>query len=128
LVRKQIRKYDRQARYVIETANVPFYADNISVRADGMLIVTGMDELQSWKACVLAKRSFCETGFTVMTFGSSQPLREVHLSCSSGHPSAASVAVQVGHTLYVGSAMKDRLPEMDLSVVTNTHSIKEGLR
>jgi alpha-beta hydrolase superfamily lysophospholipase len=44
-----------------------FYPDNISVRADGMLIVTAMDELQSWKACVLAKRSFCETGFTVMT-------------------------------------------------------------
>ena len=65
---KQIRKYDRQAGHVVETANVRFYPDNISVRADGMLIVTGMDELQSWKACVLARLSFCETGFTVVTF------------------------------------------------------------
>jgi hypothetical protein len=34
---------------------------------------------------------------------------------------APSVAVQVGNTLYVGSAMGDRLLEIDLSVVTNTH-------
>ena len=48
---KQIRKYDRQAGHVVETANVRFYPAN-SVRADGMLIVTGMDELQSWKRMV----------------------------------------------------------------------------
>ena len=36
---KQIRKYDRHAGHVVETANVPFYPDNIiSVRADGTLI------------------------------------------------------------------------------------------
>jgi hypothetical protein len=34
--------------------------------------------------------------------------------------SAASVAVQVGNTLYVGSAMGDRLLEIDLSVVKLT--------
>jgi hypothetical protein len=59
---KQIRKYDRHFGHVVETANVAFYPDNISVRADGVLVVTGMDELQSWKACVLAKCSFCQTG------------------------------------------------------------------
>ena len=37
---------------MVETANVRFYRDNTSVRADGMLIVTGMDELQSWKRMV----------------------------------------------------------------------------
>jgi hypothetical protein len=41
--------------------------------------------------------------------------------------SAASVAVQVGNTLYVGSAMGDRLLEIDLSVVTK-HTLKDGLR
>jgi hypothetical protein len=111
---KQIRKYDRQAGHVVETANVPFYPDNISVRADGMLIVTGMDELQSWKACVLAKRSFCETGFTVMTVDPvNLDVRPLY-HAPPGILSAASVAVQVGNTLYVGSAMEDRLLEIDL--------------
>jgi hypothetical protein len=41
--------------------------------------------------------------------------------------SAASVAVQLGNTLYVGSAMGDRLLEVDLSVVTKANSKKEGL-
>jgi hypothetical protein len=64
---KQIRKYDRQARQVVKTVSVSFHPDNISIRADGMLVVAGMDELASCKACVLAKRNFCETGFTVVT-------------------------------------------------------------
>jgi hypothetical protein len=83
---KQIRKYDRQAGNVVETANVPFYPDNISVRANGMLIVTGMDELQGWKACVLAKRSFCETGFTVMTLDPVNLAGGASLSRPSWHP------------------------------------------
>jgi fumarate hydratase class II len=119
---KQIRKYDRQAGHVVETANVPFYPDNISVRADGTLIVTGMDELQSWKACVLAKRSFCETGFTAMTLDPvTLDVRPLY-HAPPGTLSAASVAVQVRNTLYVGSAMGDRLLEIDIPAVTKSHA------
>jgi sugar lactone lactonase YvrE len=112
---KQIRKYDRQAGHVVATANVPFYPDNISVRPDGILIVTGMDELQSWKTCVLAKRSFCEAGFTVMTLDPINLAVRTLYHAPPGILAAASVAVQVGNTLYVGSAMGDRLLEVDLS-------------
>ena len=49
---------------VVKTVNVPFYPDNISVRADGMFVVAGIDELEGSKACVLAKCSFCEIAFT----------------------------------------------------------------
>jgi SMP-30/Gluconolactonase/LRE-like region len=116
---KQIRKYDRQAGHVVETANVRFYPDNISVRADGMLIVTGMDELQSWKACVLARLSFCETGFTVVTLDPvTLDVRPLY-HAPPGTLSAASVAVQVRNTLYVGSAMGDRLLEIDIPAVRN---------
>jgi hypothetical protein len=119
---KQIRKYDRQTGHVVETANVPFYPDNISVRADGTLIVTGMDELQSWKACVLAKSSFCETGFTVVTLDPvTLDVRPLY-HAPPGTLSAASVAVQVRNSLYVGSAMGDRLLEIDISAVTKSHA------
>ncbi len=111
------------------TVNVPFYPDNISIRADGILIVTGMDELQSWKACLLAKRSFCETGFTVMTVDPvNLAVRPPLYHAAPGILSAASVAVQAGNTLYVGSAMEDRLLEIDLSGVTNTYSTTAGVR
>jgi hypothetical protein len=123
---KQIRKYDRQAGQVIKTVSVPFHPDNISIRADGLLVVAGMDELESWKACVQAKRSFCETGFTVMTLDPVTLADAPLYHAPPGILSAASVAVQVGNTLYVGSAMGDRLLEIDLSVVTN--ALKDGLR
>ena len=100
----------------------------MSVRADGMLIVTGMNKLQSWKACFLAKRSFCETGFTVMTLDPVNLAVRPLYHAPPGILSAASVAIQVGNTLYVGSAMGDRVLEIDLSEETNTHSTKEGLR
>jgi hypothetical protein len=122
---KQVRKYDRQAEYVVQTANVPFYPDNISVRADGVLVVTGMDELRSWTACVLAKRSFCETGFTVMTLDPvTLDVRPLY-HAPPGILPAASVAVQVCNKLYIGSAMGDRLLEVDLSVGVKSHSKKD---
>jgi hypothetical protein len=106
---------------VVETANVRFYPDNISVRADGMLIVTGMDELQSWKACVLARLSFCETGFTVVTLDPvTLDVRPLY-HAPPGTLSAASVAVQVRNTLYGGSAMGDRLLEIDIPALTKSH-------
>jgi sugar lactone lactonase YvrE len=124
---KQIRKYDRYSGRVVETANVPFYPDNISVRADGTLIVTGMDELQSWKACVLAKRSFCETGFTVMSLDPvTLDVRPLYHALP-GTLSAASVALQVRNTLYVGSATGDRLLEIDIPAAT-THAKKARSR
>jgi len=112
---KQVRKYDRQAGHVVQTANVPFYPDNISVRADGVLVVTGMDELRSWKVCALAKRSFCETGFTVMIVDPVTLDVSPLYHAPPGILPAASVAVQVRNRLYVGSAMGDRLLEVDLS-------------
>jgi hypothetical protein len=125
---KHIRKYDRQAGHVIETANVGFYPDNISVRADGMLIVTGMDELQSWKACVLARLSFCETGFTVVTLDPvTLDVRPLY-HAPPGTLSAASVAVQVRNTLYVGSAMGDRFLEINIPAVTESHAKEKKLR
>jgi hypothetical protein len=119
---KQVRKYDRHAEYVVQTADVPFYPDNISVRADGVLVVTGMDELRSWKACVLAKRSFCETGFTVITLDPvALDVRPLY-HAPPGILPAASVAVQVTNKLYIGSAMGDRLLEVQLSAGAKSHS------
>jgi hypothetical protein len=65
---KQSRKYDRQAGHVVETANVRFYPDNTSNRADGMLIVTGMDELQSWKRIVKISNALKRLGFRSRNF------------------------------------------------------------
>jgi hypothetical protein len=113
---KQIHKYDRQAGQVVKTLNVPFYPDNISVRTDGMFVVAGIDELENWKACVLAKRSFCEIAFTVMTLDPVTLALGPLYHAPPGIPSGASVAVQVRNKLYIGSFMGDRLLEIDLSV------------
>jgi hypothetical protein len=67
-------------------------------------------------------------GFTVVT------LDPVTLDVSPlyhappGTLSAASVAVQVRNTLYVGSGMGDRLLEIDIPAVTKSHAKEKRLR
>jgi sugar lactone lactonase YvrE len=112
--KKQIRRYDRQAQRVTQIVEVPFYPDNLSVRGDGVLIATGLDELESWRACTLAHSSFCETGFTVMTLNPSTLATELLYRGKPGILWGASVAIQVTNRLYVGASKGDRLLKIDL--------------
>jgi hypothetical protein len=76
----------------------------------------------------LAKRSFCETGFTVMTVDPvTLDVRPLY-HAPPGTLSAASVAVRVRNTLYVGSAIGDRLLEIDVPAVTKSHAKKKKSR
>jgi hypothetical protein len=106
---KQVRKYDRQTQHVTDFADLTFHPDNLRVRADGKLIVTGIDELGSWKACALAQSSFCETGFTVATLNPDTMATTLLYRGVPGILAGASVGVQVANTLYVGSFMGDRV-------------------
>ena len=111
----QVRKYDRQAQRVVKVVDVPFQPDNLSVRGDGTLLVTGIDDLRSWKACVLGHRAFCEMGFTVMTLDPDTWTTKLLYHGAPGILSGASVAVEVKDKLYVGTFMGDRLLKIDLA-------------
>ncbi|MFM0304958.1 hypothetical protein PQQ99_33095 [Paraburkholderia sediminicola] len=112
---KQVRKYDRQAHRVTDLADLTFHPDNLRVRADGKLIVTGIDELQSWKACSLTQGEFCRTGFTAVTLAPDTMAAAPLYHGEPGVLAGASVGAQEGNTLYVGSFMGDRLLKIDLS-------------
>lgn len=112
---KQVRKYDRQTQRVTELADLTFHPDNLRVRDDGKLVVTGIDELQSWKACTLAQSAFCRTGFSVVTLDPDTMATESLFHGEPGVLAGASVGVQTGNTLYVGTFMGDRLLKINLS-------------
>jgi sugar lactone lactonase YvrE len=112
---RQVRKYDRQAQRVVKIIDVPLQPDNLSVRGDGMFLVTGIDNLSSWKTCVLEHPAFCEMGFTVMTLDPETGATKLLYHGAPGILSGASVAVEVNSKLYVGTFMGDRLLKIDLS-------------
>ncbi|MFL9888838.1 hypothetical protein PQR66_37830 [Paraburkholderia agricolaris] len=112
---EQVRKYDRQTQRVTAFADLTFHPDNLRVRTDGKLIVTGIDELHSWKACTLARSAFCRTGFSAVTLDPDTMATALLFHGEPGVLAGASVGVQTGNTLYVGSFMGDRLLKIGLS-------------
>jgi hypothetical protein len=112
---KQLRRYDRQTQRATGFADLTFHPDNLRARGDGKLIVTGIDELQSWKACTLAQSVFCGTGFSAVTLDPDTLVRAALFHGEPGVLAGASVGVPKGSALYVGSFMGDRLLKIDLS-------------
>lgn len=109
---KQVRKYDLRAQRVVKTIDLPFHPDNLTFRADGMLIDAGINELDSWKACVAAHSDFCQTAFTVVAIdpktGNFMPV----FQGDAGYIAGASVALQVDKKLFIGTYAGDRLLEI----------------
>lgn len=56
---KDIRLYDRLQHRVVKTTKVEFNPDNLSMSADGKLLVAGLDHIESWRECFTGKSAFC---------------------------------------------------------------------
>lgn len=112
---KQVRKYDRKAQRVVKSIDLPFHPDNLTVRADGVLIDAGIDELASWKACIAAHSDFCVTAFSVVALDPKTDTFTPLYHGEAGNIAGASVAFQINQTLYVGSYAGDRLLKIALN-------------
>jgi hypothetical protein len=114
-VGQQIATYDRSLQHIVSTAAVPFYPDNLSRRADQTFLVTGIDDLRLYEACMGTPRAFCPTAFSVAVFDPATQQMTTLYRGAPGLLSGASVALQLGSKLYVGSYAGDRLLEIDLA-------------
>ena len=111
---KELRIYDRNTQTIIDKVALEFYPDNITQREDGKLVIAGVNELASWKACVEAKAAFCMTAFSVITLDPETLAVESLYHAEPGLLSGASAAIEVGGTLYIGTYAGDRLIKVEL--------------
>jgi hypothetical protein len=105
---KQVRRFDRTTG---KTVSVPvdFYPDNISVRADGMMVVAGAARIDGWMDCFKAADEFCPAGFGVATLDPRSMAVKPLYSAGPGLMPGASVGLQIGRDLYIGSFTGNRV-------------------
>ncbi|MGE0386979.1 MAG: SMP-30/gluconolactonase/LRE family protein [Gammaproteobacteria bacterium] len=110
----EVRKFDLHAGRVVGRAHVS-YPDNASWSPDGHLLVAGMTALDGTLACTQDFDRFCPQAYRITAVDpATLATREVF--ASSGPPTgAATIAVQVGRRLYVGSFAGRRLSIVDLA-------------
>ena len=106
---KDIRRYDRAQQKVVQTTRTAYYPDNLSVRADGTLLVAGLDDLAAWKECFAAKAAFCRESSTVATVNTQTLQTNDVLHLPAGFLFGASVAVQTGRSFVLGSPSGGRI-------------------
>ena len=111
---KDLRLYDRGQQKVVRTSKVVFYPDNLSVRSDGTLLVTGLDDITAWKACFKAKAAFCRESSTVSEVNARTLQTRDLLQLPAGILGGASVAVGSDRELILGSPSGDRILAVSL--------------
>ena len=94
---------------VVQTTHTVYYPDNLSVRADGTLLVAGLDDLAAWKECFMAKAAFCRESSTVATVNTQTLQTDDVLHLPAGFLSGVSVAVQTGRSFVLVSPSGDRI-------------------
>jgi hypothetical protein len=112
---KQVRQYERETQRVSAIIDLPFYPDNLTLRADGKLVVAGIDELGSWKNCVTTHSDFCMTGFAAAVIDPLTMKSTPLYHAAPGVLAGASVALQLKQTLYIGTYQGDRLLKVALT-------------
>jgi hypothetical protein len=105
----QLRVYDLAQHKTVKTVAFNFLPDNLSVGPNGWYIAAGITDINVWKKCAPTGTAFCSAAFRVAawnpTTGQIVPL----FDGTAGYMAGASVGLQVGHILYVGSFSGDRV-------------------
>ena len=110
---KDIRLYDRDRQQVVKSTPLAFYPDNLSLRMDGSLLVAGLDDIGKWKDCFKAKATFCDESSTVSVIDQKTLQVKTVFQLPGGLLSGASLAVEAGRELILGSPSGDRIVGVD---------------
>lgn len=111
---KQLRVYDLAVERVVQVTALDFLPDNLSLGRHGAVIVAGITDLAAWQDCAAKRIAFCSSGFNVAAWNPQS--REI-VRVFDGPPglmAGASVGLQLGRTLYVGSYSGDRILRITL--------------
>jgi hypothetical protein len=110
---REIIRYDRRAERITGRVKADFMPDNLSVAADGTYLAAGIDGLPGPNMPKLDNQ--LAPGFTVARFDPRKmALTVLHHGAPGAEMAGASIALQVGSTLYLGSYTGDRILKMDM--------------
>ena len=111
---KQLRTYDVASGKITGQVNVDVLPDNLSVAPDGSYLFAGIPSPMIWIGCVMHKAAFCASSFKVERWNPAANTVATLIDAPAGTMPGASVGVQVGQTLYVGSFSGDRVLKVRL--------------
>lgn len=105
----EIRQFDLQEGRPLARVPVGYMVDNLSWGADGRLLGAGIDDVGAFQRCFASHVEHCPVGFKVSAVDTQSGDNRVLFAAKEGVLAGASVAVEAGGTLYVGSYTGDRL-------------------
>jgi sugar lactone lactonase YvrE len=111
---KQLRTYDVAAGKTTAKLDVDFLPDNISVAPDGSYIAAGIPSAMTWLGCLKQQAAFCSSSFKIERWNPRSGKTVTLLDAPEGLMPGASVGLQVGHMLYIGSFSGDRVLKVRL--------------
>ncbi|SDR99602.1 SMP-30/gluconolactonase/LRE family protein [Pseudomonas oryzae] len=105
----EIRQFDLQEGRPLARVPVGYMVDNLSWGADGRLLGAGIDDAGAFQRCFASHVEHCPVGFKVSAVDTQSGENRELFAAKEGVLAGASVAVEAGGTLYVGSYTGDRL-------------------
>ncbi len=97
----EIVRYDRASARITGRVKAGFMPDNLSVAADGTYIAVGIDKLIG-RQCVMLEKQ-CSSSFTAARFDPRTMTVTPLYRGAAGEMAGASIGLQVGSDLYLGS-------------------------
>lgn len=97
----EIVRYDRASQRITGRVKAGFMPDNLSVAADGTYLAAGIDQLIG-RTCVTLDKQ-CSSSFTVARFDPRTMTVTPIYHGAAGEMAGASIGLQVGTDLYMGS-------------------------
>nr|WP_254797412.1 SMP-30/gluconolactonase/LRE family protein [Pseudomonas aromaticivorans] len=111
----EIRQFDLQEKRTLAHIPVGYMVDNLSWGAGGRLLGAGIDDAGAFQRCFASHVEHCSVGFKVSAVDTQSGAHRVLFAVDEGVLAGASVAVEAGGALYVGSYTGDRLLRMQFS-------------
>jgi hypothetical protein len=109
---REIIRYDRVAQRITGRVKTDFMPDNLSVAADGTYLAAGIDGLPG-RDCVQVDKQ-CSPPFTVARLDPRTMTVKTLYHGKPGEMAGASIALQVGRNLYLGSYTGGRILKMPM--------------
>lgn len=110
---KEVRQFDLQQGRTLRRVSLDFMPDNLAWAANGQLLAAGIETPDIFRICFNGREEHCASGFQLAAIEPERATADVLFKAPPGVLAGASVAIEVGNQLYVGSYTGDRLLKLD---------------
>ena len=106
---RKVYEYDLRGERIVAEAALDFMPDNLSWSPDGAVLTAGILDMEAVNHCLDGRTAFCTSAFRAARIDPMTMTAETIVDGPSGVLGGASVAVQDGDWIYVGSWAGDRI-------------------